>query len=132
MLFSYSPAKTRPVFDDSNLLSHAGLAPVMAAGADSYRRHESSAAGAMETLFTGVRPPPGLWSFSLYEIQDCQRPDGITCGPASSGGGRGEAGEAERGDGGVPQGRGDLRGCPGAEPLSVFFHGDVTDIGHRP
>jgi hypothetical protein len=56
----------------------------------------------------------GLWRFSLYEIQGGQWPEGITRGPASSGGGRGEAREPERGGGSVPQGCGDLRGCAGA------------------
>jgi hypothetical protein len=43
---SHSPARTRAVFDDPNLLSHAGLAPLMAL---------ADRAG-LPDLLAGVRP----------------------------------------------------------------------------
>lgn len=70
----------------------------------------------------------GLWSFSLYENQGCQCSGGVTGGPAPSCGGGGKAGNPERGDGCVADGRSDLGGCSGAGSLGVFFHGDVADV----
>jgi hypothetical protein len=54
--------------------------------------------------------------------------DGVARGPAPSNGGGGEPGEAERGDGGVAEGCGDLRGCTDTRLLGAFFHGDVAGV----
>lgn len=45
-------------------------------------------------LFTPAKGPkgPGLWSFSLYEIQSGEGPGGVPGGPPASGGGAGEPG----------------------------------------
>jgi hypothetical protein len=86
---SHSPGKTRAVFDDPNLLTHAGLAPLMAladraglpdllagvrpggpcgvnggmaAGADSIDDMDLLRDGAMQALFNGVRAPSTLGS----------------------------------------------------------------------
>ena len=70
-------AKTRALFDDPNLVSHAGLVPVMAlaeragladlvagmaAGADSIDDMGLLRHGAMDVLFGGVRAPSTLGS----------------------------------------------------------------------